>query len=95
MKEGIPSGLNETGYANSDYDRMYQEQSTTLDESARRNIIWDMQKKMLDDVVYIIPYYPKSVQAYREDNYRGWVVDEPTLSLQDLTNLTKLVPLSK
>jgi len=95
MQEGIPTGLNETGYANSDYDRMYQEQSTTLDESTRRKIIWDMQKKMLDDVVYIIPYYPKSVQAYREDNYRGWVVDEPTLSLQDLTNLTKLVPLSK
>jgi peptide/nickel transport system substrate-binding protein len=95
MKEGISSGLNETGYANADYDRMYQEQSTTLDESARRNIIWDMQKKMLDDVVYIIPYYPKSVQAYREDNYRGWVVDEPTLSLEDLTNLTKLVPLGK
>jgi hypothetical protein len=50
---------------------------------------------MLEDVVYIIPYYPKSIQAYREDNYRGWVVDEPTLALQDLTNLTKLVPLEK
>jgi ABC-type transport system substrate-binding protein len=74
---------------------MYQAQSTTMDESARRNIIWDMQKKMLDDVVYIIPYYPKSVQAYREDNFRGWVVDEPTLSLQDMTNLTKLEPLNK
>jgi peptide/nickel transport system substrate-binding protein len=95
MMEGIPSGLNETGYANSEYDAMYLAQSTTLDESARRNIIWNMQEKMLEDVVYIIPYYPKSVQAYREDNYRGWVVDEPTLSLQDLTNLTQLVPLSK
>jgi len=95
MTEGIPTGLNETGYADADYDRMYLEQATTLDESARRSIIWDMQTKMLEDVVYIIPYYPKSVQAYREDHYRGWVVDEPTLSLQDLTNLTKLVPLSK
>jgi peptide/nickel transport system substrate-binding protein len=93
MTEGIPTGLNETGYANNEYDGMYQSQSTTMDESARLNIIWDMQKKMLDDVVYIIPYYPKSVQAYREDNFRGWVVDEPTLALQDMTNLTKLEPL--
>jgi peptide/nickel transport system substrate-binding protein len=95
MTDGIPSGLNETGYANSAYDSMYLDQATTLNESARRNIIWDMQKLMLDDIVYIIPYYPKSVQAYREDNYRGWLVDEPTLALQDLTNLTKLVPLEK
>jgi peptide/nickel transport system substrate-binding protein len=95
MADGIPTGLNETGYANADYDSMYQAQSTTLDESTRRNLIWDMQKKMLDDVVYIIPYYPKNVQAYREDHFRGWVVDEPTLSLQDLTNLTKLVPIGK
>lgn len=95
MTEGIPTGLNETGYANVDYDHMYLDQATTMDESARRSIVWDMQAKMLEDVVYIIPYYPKSVQAYREDRYRGWVVDEPTLSLQDLTNLTKLVPLSK
>ena len=95
MADGISSGLNETGYANPVYDKMYLEQATTLDESARRSIVWEMQRIMLDDVVYIIPYYPKSVQAYREDYYRGWVVDEPTLALQDLTNLVKLVPLEK
>jgi peptide/nickel transport system substrate-binding protein len=95
MTDGIPTGLNETGYANPAYDKLYLEQATTLNESRRRELVWDMQKMMLEDVVYIIPYYPKSIQAYREDNYRGWVVDEPTLALQDLTNLTKLVPLEK
>lgn len=95
MTDGIPTGLNETGYANPVYDQLYLEQATTMNESDRRNIVWEMQRIMLEDVVYIIPYYPKSVQAYREDNYRGWVVDEPTLALQDLTNLTRLVPLEK
>ena len=95
MTDAIPTGLNETGYANPKYDQLYLEQATTMDEGSRRDLVWQMQKMLLDDVVYIIPYYPKSVQAYREDNYRGWVVDEPTLSLQDLTNLTRLVPLEK
>jgi peptide/nickel transport system substrate-binding protein len=93
--ESIASGLNETGYANPEYDRLYKEQALVRDPVARRAIIWQMQRIMLDDVVYIIPFYPKTVQAYRTDKFSGWDIDSATLSLHDPVAIFKLKPIQK
>jgi peptide/nickel transport system substrate-binding protein len=88
----IPSGTSETGYSNPEYDALFDEQSTTMDFEARRDIIWKMQEILQRDVVYLAPYYPFAVQVYRTDRFQGWIVDAPKLSLEDVTSLIVVEP---
>jgi len=62
----------ETGYANPEYDLLYEEQSTELDQTKRQKIIWKMQEIIQRDVPYIIPYYSQESYAIRTDMLNGW-----------------------
>ncbi|MCG3207496.1 MAG: Oligopeptide-binding protein AppA [Anaerolineae bacterium] len=88
----IPTGFSETGYSNPEFDKLYAEQATAADDEQRRQIIYEMQRIVLEDVPYIIPYYDQAVQAYRTDRFKGWIIDAPKLSLQDTTSLTVIEP---
>ena len=90
--EAIPTGSSETGYSNPAYDELYTKQQTTLDFEARKDIVWEMQKIVFDDVVYIIPFYEKSTQAYRTDRFTGWITDQPKVELADVTSLVVIEP---
>ncbi len=90
--EAIPSGSSETGYSNPAYDELYAEQQTTLDFDARKDIVWEMQKIVHDDVVYIIPFYDANVQAYRTDRFTGWITDQAKVELSDVTSLIVIEP---
>ena len=72
----IPTGSSETGYSNPEYDALFAQQSTELDEEVRRDLVWQMQQIVFDDVVYIIPFYGQAAQAYRSDRFNG--VGSPT-----------------
>jgi len=89
----IPSGYNETGYSNPEYDRLYQVQGAALDGEQRRGVIWQMQDIVHNDVVYIIPFYQKAVQAYRTDTFQGWIVGSNNLDLDDRSSLAIIEPL--
>jgi peptide/nickel transport system substrate-binding protein len=95
LTEEIPSGYNETGYSNPEYDELYAQQATTLDDEERRGIIWRMQDIVHEDVVYIIPFYQKSVQAYRSDTFRGWLTDSGNLELSARSSLGIIEPLEQ
>jgi peptide/nickel transport system substrate-binding protein len=88
----IPTGNNETGYANPVYDELYARQGVTLDHEERRQIVWEMQRIIHEDVGYIIPFYSQAVQAYRTDRFRGWIVDEGKIALEDLSSLLVVEP---
>lgn len=90
--EGIPTGSSETGYSNPEYDALYAKQQTELKFDARKDIVWEMQKIVHDDVVYIIPFYAQQVQAYRTDRFTGWLVGQPKLELSDVTSLVLVEP---
>lgn len=92
LTEEIPTGTSETGYSNPVFDAMYKQQATELDLDKRRQIIWDMQKILLDDVAYIVPFYDLAVQAYRTDRFTGWITDQPKLSLEDVSSLVVVEP---
>ena len=87
----IPTGSSETGYANPEYDKLYEEQAVELDHNKRRDLIWQMQQLAFNDVVYLT-YYQQQVQAFRTDRFKGWITDAPTLVLQDPTSLTVIEP---
>jgi ABC-type transport system substrate-binding protein len=54
------------------YDALYAKQSTTIDEAARRSIIYEMQKMYYDSAAYIVMWYQDKLQAYRTDTWKGW-----------------------
>lgn len=90
--EGIPTGSSETGYSNPEYDALYAKQQVELNFDARKQLVWDMQKIVHDDVVYIIPFYDANVQAYRTDRFTGWITDQAKVELSDVTSLTVIEP---
>lgn len=87
----IPTGSSETGYANPEYDKLYDQQATEVDPQKRRELVWEMQRMVHEDVVYLIPYYQQAVQAYRTDRFSGWVTG-PTVMLEDPTSLMVITP---
>jgi peptide/nickel transport system substrate-binding protein len=88
----IPTGNSETGYSNPTFDELYNQQAVELDPEKRRQIVWEAQKITFDDVVYIIPYYQQSVQAFRNDRFTGWVIDQAKVALDDPTSLNLIEP---
>jgi len=88
----IPTGSSETGYSNPDYDTLYNQQATELDKTKRQQLVWQMQQIVFDEVVYIIPFYPQAVQAYRTDRFSGWITDKPKVALEDVTSLVVAKP---
>ena len=46
-------GWSDTGYCNPAYDELYQEQGVTVDQEARKQIVWEMQDIMQADRPYI------------------------------------------
>jgi peptide/nickel transport system substrate-binding protein len=88
----IPTGSSETGYSNSEFDELFKQQASELDLNKRKELVWQMQQIVFDDVVYIIPFYAQSVQAYRKDRFTGFVLDQPKVELSDITSLMFVEP---
>jgi peptide/nickel transport system substrate-binding protein len=88
----IPTGNSETGYSNPEYDDLYDRQATEIDPQARQDLIWRMQEIVLNDVVYIVPWYGQAVQAFRTDRFQGWITDQPKLALEDVSSLVLVEP---
>lgn len=90
----IPTGSSETGYSNPEYDALYLQQASETDFETRKDLVWQMQKIVFDDVVYIIPYYNPALQAYRTDAFSGWITDQPKVELADPTSLVVIEPVN-
>jgi len=88
----IPTGGNETGYSNPIYEGLYRRQATELDVDKRKELVWQMQEIVHRDVVYIVPFYARAVQAYRTDRFTGWLVDTPRVALEDRCSLIAIEP---
>lgn len=95
LTDEISSGYNETGYSNPEYDAPFARQATELDDEQRRGIIWQMQNIVHDDVAYIIPFYQKSVQAYRTDTFHGWQTNSGNLDLSAPSSLGIIEPIEQ
>jgi peptide/nickel transport system substrate-binding protein len=68
-----PDGVwSDSFYCNEEYDEMYEEQQTTLDLDERAEIIKEMQRIVYEDAPYVVLWYDKTLQAYREDRWTGF-----------------------
>jgi len=66
-------GGNKSGYRNPEFDQMGDQSAKMIDPEKRRNLIWDMQKMIIQDVPYIPLYNPNLIEAVRNDKFTGWV----------------------
>jgi len=62
-------GWNDSGYCDEQFDEMYVQQGTTVDQEARRELIWQMQENLFEERPYIVLTYVQSVQAFRGDRF--------------------------
>ncbi|MCJ7625289.1 MAG: ABC transporter substrate-binding protein [Anaerolineaceae bacterium] len=74
---GVPlcsqiGGNNDNFYCNEAYDALYDQQSTTIDFSARKEIVDEMQRIFYEDASYIVMWYQNKLQGYRTDTWQGW-----------------------
>ena len=88
----IPTGNSESAYSNPEYDALYGEQATELDQDARQAIVWQMQEIAHRDLPYIVTYYEQATQAYRTDRFTGWITDQPKVALEDVSSLVVIEP---
>jgi len=88
----IDTGFSETGYCNPDYDALYDSQAVETDHDTRVEMIHEMQQILVDDVPYIIPYYQQQIEAWRTDTFTGWLQNNPTLGIEDPSNLSVIRP---
>lgn len=96
--EEIPTGMSETAYTNPEYDRLFAAQAVEMDEPTRLSMVHEMQRLMLEDLPYIIPYYQAEVQAFRNDRFTGWPLpaegSNQILYLQDPLSLRVVEPVN-
>jgi peptide/nickel transport system substrate-binding protein len=55
------------------FDQLYEEQRTTMDQTARLKLVQEAQRYQYEQVPSVVLAYPNSLSAYRNDRYRGWV----------------------
>ena len=55
------------------FDALYEEQGKEFDRDARRQIVFEAQRRAYEQVPGVVLAYPGWVQAYRSDRFEGWV----------------------
>lgn len=64
-----PGGNNASGFIHSEFDKLAENQRTEMDMDARREIIFEAQEILADEVPIITTYIPNIVQAYNSDRF--------------------------
>jgi peptide/nickel transport system substrate-binding protein len=79
---------NDSGYCNPAYDRLYEQQGTTLNPTARRAIVWKMEAMIYNARPYIEINYPDWIEAH-SPHWAGFVMTGQG-SFNEMSDLTML-----
>jgi peptide/nickel transport system substrate-binding protein len=69
----ISPGLSDSFYCNREYDKLYEQQSKTIDPNRRAELIKQMQAMVYQDAPYVVTFFYDDLQAYRSDRFTGFV----------------------
>jgi peptide/nickel transport system substrate-binding protein len=81
--DAVTSQWSASGWSNSTYDQLWEQQEHTLDPDQRKAIIWHMQDIIQQESPEIPFYYMNNIAAYRIDKFAGYV----TMTLGILTEI--------
>jgi peptide/nickel transport system substrate-binding protein len=76
LTTGQLGAFSDSGYSNPEYDRMYSEQSTLLDEKQRQQMVWKMQEIIYNARPYIVTVYNDWVEAW-SSKWKGGIIRAP------------------
>lgn len=65
-------GTSQDGYCSAEYDKLYSQQRSELDETKRRGIVKKMLELNYTDTPQIANWYANSLEAYRSDRFTGF-----------------------
>jgi len=71
--EGASHGRPLTGYQNDEVDELCLAQLSEIDAEKRKEIVYEIQEVLAEDVPSILLYYTASYNAYRPAVYYGWM----------------------
>ena len=63
---------NDACYSNPQYDALFEEQSTTLDQQQRKQIVWQMEQIFYEQSPYIVLDYPDLLEGWNVGSWSGW-----------------------
>ena len=73
LTTGQIGSWSDTQWSDAEYDKLYQQQQTTIDDQARKELIWKMQQIVYDQSPYVTLTYPEWLEAYDVGQWTGWV----------------------
>ena len=65
-------GNNDAAWSDPQYDSLFQQQAQTLDQQARKQIVWQMQKIFYEQTPYVVLDYPKLLEGWNVGTWQGW-----------------------
>ncbi|NDJ63148.1 MAG: twin-arginine translocation pathway signal protein [Chloroflexi bacterium] len=91
---GTEAGFNFPGYVNPEYDALAEAQRTELDPEARRDIIFEAQRIIAEDVPNIYYVHPSTPQLVRNDVWDvSTVVEQSGIGIHNFWTWTQLTPI--
>ena len=73
LTTGQIGSWSDTQWSDAEYDKLYQQQQTTIDPEARKQLIWKMQQIVYEKSPYITLTYPEWLESYNDKQWTGWV----------------------
>lgn len=62
-------GWSDSWYCNEEYDALYEEQFTAVDDAARQDVVKQMQEILYYDAPYVVTAYSSIAEAFRSDRF--------------------------
>ncbi|HEY5168746.1 MAG TPA: ABC transporter substrate-binding protein [Thermoleophilia bacterium] len=75
---GQIGGWNDSYFSDPQYDKLYVQQSQTIDPTQRKPITDQMSQIVYDQVPYIVTTYVKQLEAFNVAKWTGWTQYGPT-----------------
>ena len=63
---------NDACWSDPQYDSLFKQQSTTLDQQQRKQIVWQMEQIIYQQSPYVVLDYPKLLEGWNTASWTGW-----------------------
>ena len=86
-------GRSDCWYSNPEYDKLYEMQSSIVDQKERLKVVYRMQEIIYEDCPYILLYSNKNCLAYNSDKWQGFI--EYPRGIGSVLNIMSLANISR
>jgi peptide/nickel transport system substrate-binding protein len=78
-------------YSNDEYDRLYQQQASTINEEVRRELVWQLQEIIAEDLPILTLWHPKMWTVYDASKLNTWFYTKGGVGFGIPISMNKLI----